>query len=547
MADKNNQDKNTSAKSSEEALQSFLSRGQDSSEDNSDKKPEKKPKLNKRVLIILAAVVAVAALIVLLIIFRSQPPVINENEKTAIADISLDVNSNGEHTAKISLDENGNIKENGSGDLLNYVPADISRIEVENKTGSFAVNSSTPSGEATVYTIEGLEGYPLQEGIADEIATDASSVKFTKIVSTDGEPADFGLDSPRATVKVKFNDNTTATVRVGGEAPAQAGTYIAFGDSKAVFLAADDAVDSFMYGVNQFISLAITDSATDTDNATFTSLTISGTRYDEPITIVPNTDEAIETSYIVTAPRRMYANAIESFDIAGNIRGLYGEEVVCVNPSESQLSSYGLSEPYAKVKAVYPDVEINLSSSAPSDSGSVYLFNPDKNIVYTIQSGAVCWTNTSVEALMPENVLNVKLDAVSKIDFKAGSDSYTFDVSTTTELKDDEEGNTQDVTVTKAVCNGKSVDSDFFHIFFQNLNGIKLEGDAASGSGEVMSFTYTYNTDREADTVTAYETGSAKYAIALNGDIIGTASKSYIDSLITNPAQLVKGEQVNNL
>lgn len=549
MAD-NTENKNTSsAPDTDAALESFLSRDSGDQSPEKPQKPVKNKKLNKRVWIIIAAVVVVAALAVLLIILRGQGPEMSEEEKEKLnpAEVTLDVDSDGEHTAKVEVDENGNIKENGSGSLLNYVPSDIKQIDVENEKGSFTVTSHTPEGEATVYNLVGFEDMQLQDGIADEVATDAAALKFTKVISAGGNLADFGLDSPRAKVKVSFNDDTSAVIRVGDQAPSQAGTYIAFGSSDAVYLADDSAVDSFMYDVTRFISLAITDSAEDSENADFSSLTISGTRFDEPITLVPNTDEAVDASYIVTVPRRVYANAIESSDIAGSIRGLYGEEVVCVNPSSDQLTNYGLYEPYASVTAVYPDTEITLSASEAGSDGKVFIYNPDKNVVYTIQTGAVSWANTSVEALVPDTILSVKLDAVSNIRFSAGDKAYDIDVSTSVELKDDEEGNTQDVTVVKAVCDGKTLDENNFRVFFQNLNSIPNKGDNGSGGSEVMSFTYTYNTGRESDTVTAYDLGTAQYAIELNGEIIGSAGKSYIDSLIENPAALIKGEPVTSI
>ena len=538
---KDKQEKN--APSAEEALDSFLSR-----EQGGDKKPVKNGKINKRVLIIIIAVVIVAGLVALLIFTRNaSAPKVNEDEIAEPADISLDVNADGEHTAKVAVHQDGSIKENGSGNLLNYVPADISRIDVENTNGSFAVTSNTPEGEATVYTLVGYEDYGLQEGVADEVATDASSVEFTKIISPDGNLPDYGLDKPRAKVKVAYQDKTTATIRVGNEAPGAEGTYIAFGSSNAVYLVANESVDAFMYSVNQFINRAVTDTNEDSDTAEFSELTITGSRYDDPITLKPNKDEAVDAVYLVTEPRKMYANAVESYDIAGAVRGLYADEVICVNPSDGQLESFGLADPYAEVNATYPDAKITLMASAADDSGNSYIFNPDKNIVYKMQSAALSWAHTSVEALVPQYIFAVKIAAVSKIEFNADDESYTFDVSTTTELQDDEEGNTQDVTVTKAVCDGKTLDENNFLVFFQNLNDIENTGDVGSGSGEVMSFTYSYNTGRDNDTVTVYSTGSAKYAVALNGDIIGSASKSYIDGLMKNPAALIKGEPVTNL
>ncbi len=551
MADpKDTKVKTETTPDADKALESFLNRDQGTESAEKQTKPDTdKKKINKRILIIAIAVVAVAALVALLIFTRSQTKSeYNEDEATVHpADITLGVNADGEHTAQVALDEDGNIEKNGSGNLVSYVPADISRIDVENTDGSFSVTSKTPEGEATVYTLVGFEDYPMQSGIADGIATDASAMAFTKIISPDGNLADYGLDKPKAKVKVAFQDKTTAQLRVGSEAPGEAGTYIAFGDSDAVYLAAKDAVDSFMYSVNDFISLTVTDTPEDSDNSTFKTLTVSGSRYSEPITLEPNKDEAVDAAYIVTAPRRMYANAVESYDIAGSVRGLYAAKVVCVNPSDSQLEEYGLAEPYAEVDAVYPDAEIKLSASQADDSGNAYLFNPAKKIVYSIQQATLSWAKTSVEALMPQYVFAVKLDAVSGIKFSSGSDSYTIDVSTTTEQQDDEEGNTQDVQVTTATCDGKKLDSDNFQVFFQNLNAIENKGDNGSGGDEVLSFTYSYSTDRADDTVKVYDTGSAQYAVTLNGDIVGSASKSYIDSLISQPAALIKGDPVNTL
>ena len=544
-----------SEKSSKKEKESDLVKeaGEDSPKDDAsgkNGKSEKKKgkKINKTVIIIIVAVVVVAALVLLLILTRNHTAKgSDENDTYKPAEVSLDVDANGEHIAQIAVDEDGNIKENGTGNLLNYVPADISRIDVENTKGSFSVTSHTPEGEATIYTLVGFEDCDLEEGIADEIATDSAAITFNQIVAVDGNPADFGLDEPRAKVKVTYNDKTTAAIRVGNEAPSGAGTYIGFGSSDAVYLVANESVDSFMYNVNDFISREITAASDSSDYSTFNTMTVSGSRYDEPITLVPNKDEAIDSVYIVTEPRRMYANAVESYDIAGAVRGLYADEVVCVNPSGDQMKSYGLDEPYAKVVAVYPDVEITLMASSADDNGNAYVYNPDKDIIYSTQFANLSWAKTSVEALEPQYILSVKIESVKNIEFTAGDESYSIDCSTTTELQDDEEGNTQDVQVTKATCDGKNLKQDDFKVFFQNLTGIENAGDIGSGGDEILRFTYTYNTDRDPDTITVYSTGSAKYAVALNGEITGSASKSYIDSLIENPAALLKGEPVNNL
>lgn len=524
------------------ALDSFLSREQE------EKKPVKNSKNRKPLIIIIVAVIVIAGLVLALILLR-QNHYTESDESLEPAELSLDVNADGVHEASVPLDENGNILQNGSGSLLSYVPADIKQIDVENKDGSFTVTSHTPEGEATVYTLVGFEDYALQDGIADEIASHSAALNFTRVISADANLADFGLDKPAATVTIAYNDDTSAVIRVGSDAAGEnTGTYVAFGSSNAVYLVSSDDVSPFLYSVNSLISLDITDPMEDSDNSEFSTLTISGARFDEPITLEPNTDDAVEAAYVVTSPERFYANATESYDIAGNIRGLYAESVVCVNPSDSQLSSYGLSTPYATVKASYPDTDITLHASAAGDDGIVYIFNPDKNVVYTIQLAAVSWAKTSLDLLLPENPIAVRMKYVSGISFTAGDTDFTLDVTSTTDTATDDDGNEQEVTTTTASYNGKELTEANFNVFFQNLNAIKNQGSAEeSGSGKVMTVTYTYSTDRASDTLTVYSTSAAKYILDVNGVTVGTASKSYIDNLIEGAKALINGETVNSL
>lgn len=528
---------------SDDALDSFLSREQKGK--GSVKKPMKKSR--KTLLIIIGVAVVIAVLVAILIFVRKQPGTAKDDTAPP-AELTLDVNEDGVHEASVGVDENGNLTNDGAGTLLQYATADIKKIDVENESGTFTVVSHTPEGEATVYTIEGFEDYDLQSGVADEIATHSATIEFERVIKVNADLADYGLDHPRATVTIQYNDGTSAVLRVGSEAAGEAGTYMSFGTSDTVYLVKSENVEDFLYSINDFISLTITEPNEDTENAEFSTLTISGTHFDEPITLEPNTDEALESSYLMISPIDTIANAIEAGDIAGNVRGLYAESVVCVNPSDAQLGSYGLGKPYATVKASYPDADITLHASAPDDNGVVYLYNPDTNVIYTIQLAAVCWTKTSVDLLMPENPLPAKLRYVDNIGFSDSSSDYSIDVKTVVEEVTDDDGNEQESYTSTATCDGKELKTDDFNVFFQNLTAIKNQGKAeGSGNSPVMSVKLTYTTDRSPDTLKVYTSDATNYILELNGSVIGTASKSYIDKLIDGAHNLIEGKTVEGL
>lgn len=526
--------------SQENALDSFLSR----EPADRDNKPARR---HRRVPILIAAAVLIAALVALLLYLRSLPLSPSDEEDAVAAEVSAAVDEQGEHQVVIPTDAQGEIKANGAGSLLSYVPADIERIDVENTDGSFTILATTPADSSTSYTLVGYERYELQGGMADTVANSACSLDFTRIVAADGNPADFGLDQPRATVHINYTDGSSSTVRVGAAAPAAQGVYVAFGDSNAVYLVDDEAVEGFLYSVLDLISLTVTESAPDTDSGTFNRLTITGARYPEAIVLQPNTDAAINAPYLVTSPRRMFANTTESYDIAGAIRDLYAESVVCVNPSDGQLRSYGLLEPYAAIRAEYPDVTIQLSASAADADGAVYLYNPDTDVIYTIQLGAVSWANTSPDALIPEVFLDVDLRAVSRLTFTAGSASYEIEVNTTTEEVENTDGDTEEVTSTTATYQGERLSTENFSVFFQNLTGIKYQGAPADAGQRVMQVSLRYTTGREPDTLTVYDTGTSHYTVALNGELVGLASKSYVDKLIAGADDLFNGQTVHGI
>lgn len=534
-----------------DALASFLSR------DNT-KDDEKKKKTSPLKWILIGAA-AVAVLVGVLLLVNRIPAADEEEDIVPDAEIALSVDDNGEHQADVPAAENAPDEpaQNGAGTLLSYYPADISRIDVKNENGSFFLELSSVTvtdddgdeSEETVYTLNGsIPDDRLQPGVPDELATDASSLAFSSVVSLGKQLSDFGFDAPKATVNVTYTDGTTALVTVGGEAPGEAGTYITFGSSETVYLVTDDAVDSFFYTANDFISLTVTESADDTSSA-FSKLTISGSRYEKPIVIEPNADEALSCSYLVTSPKKMFADETESADIAGAILGLYAEEVTAFDLSSAEAEKF-TGSPYAKIEAVYPDATIVLYAQEPDDSGKTEIYYPKTNVVYAIDLGAVEWVNTSLEKLTPETVLGIKKTAVKNISVTIDDMVYSFDVETKTDTVENDDGETEEVTTTTARFGDKTLSDENFSIFFQNLTAmknVKKADETVSGSGDAMlTVTVSYTTGRKPDTFTALRTDGTKCPILLNGDSVGLVYKNYITKFIACTEALAAGETVTS-
>ena len=519
----------------------------------------KKPSSNSKLLIIAVAAAVVLVGVILALIFVPKGAD-DSAEEYKEASVSSKLDKDNIWQADIEKDKDGEIKSNGSGQLLTLVPSDIKEIELENENGTLTITSYTPvitetdpdTGEdvektdTTQYTIAGYEDFELQSGEADTIASVCSSLSFGAVSATDAADklADFGLDKPRAVARVTYNDGTKAVITVGADAPKGLGTYVLFGSSDStVYLCETETVSHLLYGVNDLMSLTINDSADDTESSEFKTVRLSGSAFGDTIVLKPNTDEAISSDYIITAPYESFADNYEASLVSGGIRGLYAVKVEAVHPSEAQLKKLGLASPYAELEAVYPDVTVRLLASKPDSEGNCMLMKKGGKVVYLISAEKVAWVNTSMEKLVSEYVLNADLQSLSSVTVNG----YRFDTVTETVNTADDEGEVSTSTRTTTTYNGKDVDEGNFETFFTNLSLLtKREKTAQNPSGSAaLTVIYSYSTGRADDVVRFYKSGD-NYIVTVNSVAAGTVNPTYVEKLADQAKAVAKGDSVKS-
>ena len=495
----------------------------------------------KKTLIIVIIAAAVLVGVMLLLIFL--PKGSGSDSSTVDEGVAMKTvtDKDGMHQAVVETEPNGEIKNNSYGTLIKNIPADIKTIHVENKKGTLDVISNTPKGEATVYKLKGYEDYALQSGIPDKIANAAAKLDFSKVASQSGDKkSEFGLDEPRATVTVTYNDKTKAKFIVGSDAPQSAGTYIQFGTEPTIYLCDTETVSAFDLGLNDFMDLNINKTADTTENNDASSITISGSGFDSEIVLKPNKDGKNAASFVMTSPSGGYANESEASLISGGIRGLYADSVEMVDPSDDQLKKLGLLSPHAKITAVYPDTTVKLIGSKPDGDGKVYIMTDGGKVVYKLFSEKAAWTATSYEKLLSDYVISPKMDSLSGVTVKADK-TYDFSLDTKTSTKTDDEGSETTSTTTTVQYNGKDVDLGKFTTYYDDLSLIKLsekKSKSFSGSPEI-SVTYTYS-DGTTDKAEFYAAGNEFYTAVLNGKAVGSCYKADVVRIKNNIKDVIK-------
>ncbi len=517
---------------------------------------KKKTSATTKTLVIAICVMAVLAGVLLTLLFMPK----ETSKKTESGDASV--------SAKLSKDKvwqndvktkDGEIKNNGSGKLMNMVPSDIKTIKLENKKGTTIITSYTPktkkknsktgktevTTDTTQYTVKGFEKFDLQAGEPDQIASACAALEFKSVSCVDASDklGDFGFDKPKAVATVTYNDGTKAVIKVGSEAPQGLGTYVMFGDGKSVYLCDTETVEHLLYGVTDLVSKTINNAAEDTEKSNFSQAAISGSNFSQKIVIEPNKSDEIQDDYVLTSPAKVFADNTEASNVSGGIRGLFADSVKAVNPNSSLLSQLGLSSPYAEITAVYPDETVSLKASKPDSNGSCYLMKKDGKVVYTIKAEKIAWVKTSYEKLISDYVLNVDLSSIKALTV----DKYKFDVTTKTVKTTDDKGEETSTTKTTTKFNGKKIEEGNFETLFNNIALLKKQDKITSASGGKadLTVTYSYSSGRSDDKLVFSKNGSS-YVVTINGVHAGTVNSSYVEKLASQAQSVSKGKKIKS-
>lgn len=524
---------------------------------------EKKSHIKALVIALISAVVLIGIVLLLVLLPKGED---KGYESSSSASITTNADKNNVWQAKVETKNNGDIKTNGSGTLMEYVPAQIKKIQIENTKGSLTIGSYTPTkvldetdpdtGEkktetdATVYTVKGLEGFDLQAGIPDEVASNCASLEFNTIIEADASDnlADYGLADPRSVTTITYTDGKKAVIYVGNDAPQGAGTYVKFGSSNAVYLVESSSVSALLYGVTDLVSLTINDSATTTDNSEFEYLNISGTGIGSNITLKPNDKmDSISNAYVLTAPQRAYADDAEASYVTGAIRGLYAESVAYVNPTAAQLSKCGLSAGYAKVSAKYPDITVKLVASKPDSKGNCYIMKQGGKVVYKMASASLPWVSTSYQKLVSDYIINPQLTGLTGLNATIGDMVYAFEVKTTTTETTDDEGSTTSSSTTTAKFGGKVLTQSYFEVLFRNMALLtKCDNDTETPKGNAdLTIRYSFSDKSKSDDVVCfYKSANNKHLVTLNSKPVGHVYSSYVKKLVEQVPKTAKDKEV---
>lgn len=403
-------------------------------------------------------------------------------------------------------------------------------VTVENPNGSFKfVNQevSVGNGQSSNYwTIEGVEHSKLNESAVSNVISSAADLVATSKV--DKELDECGFGSPTAKVTVTSKEDDPYTFVIGAASLDSMGYYLNVEGEEQVYLTRTEEFSAFEFSLldisdtspipaTVFSSDTTENKEVDGSYAYFDSLTFSGKRFPETVTIQTNsgkTDTDALVPYIVTTPEKRFAKAdslsspIALFSSTSAISGNYALDI-----TDETLKLFGLDD---------PDVVVTLTVNGEPKTFKFSLVDQTHcAIIYDgatmIRKGIITdfeFLSYDAEDFYFPNLFMNSINDITGLVLDAGDNKVEFGIS-----YEEDAGENKIYHIT---ANGKDISAKNFQNYYKDFVNIecsdfKVENVTGTPNGTI-TFKYYEGDDQ---VVAFYKVNETEYQYSIAGTHLG--------------------------
>lgn len=430
-------------------------------------------------------------------------------------------------------------------DLVSKKSSDIVSMSVKNKKGSYtlvptaakassSVSSASDAEKTVTYSVQGLDGVPIDSSAAEQVIQNGFSLVATQNLGTVSNLAEYGLKSPQATVEVRFKDGSSYNYKIGSVSAADSTSYYMSGEnSNIVYVVSVDA--GILDSVNYFVKKDLLSIQSSSGQNDFTSIRLSGKNYPQPVAI-----EKTDAGNMLTSPMKAAANEDKVGAMENAFSTVNASSVVKAKPTAQELKTYGLDQPSAVAEFTVNKEAHKLSLGGKSESG-YYAMLDEIPVVYALSGDSVStWVQADAFSLRNKLLLLPNIATVKSITGTQGSTVLTLNVARTK----DETKSTQDKPAyTYQVTNpgGKKLDYETtYKNFYSELISIELLEAANGKPAGTPSYTVEYHYFDKAgtDKIEFYKNGDRRYTAVVNGEVYGNVTSPDVDKVMYDFGQL---------
>lgn len=459
--------------------------------------------------------------------------------------------------------------ENGEGEETTTTTADpalmlqpedkgeIESIYIENTEGSFTIKQIVNGDGEKIWVVEGMEYIDerlwAQSGF-ENIAKTLTGMTARSVIEENPENLDqYGLVNPQAKATVRYAGGESFTLLIGGNVVSGSANYIKTGDSDTVYSYYTYSLSSITNNdPMSFINTAAMPSYDSSTAPDIKKVTVTRKDLDAPIILeaLPEVPEdSIQVyAYAFTSPYDVYLDLTEGNSYLNAMFGLEADKAAYVDPTDAQKAETGLDDPFCEVDMLAGDniyrlyIGNKITEEVTDEEtgvkttelkGFYAMSNQVKNVIYYFSADKLVWATMEPTRYMSKLFLMPYIYDLDVVTYRDENCEFTLTV----------EGSADEG---KVVLNGEDSDIEEFKTFYQYLvscRGEEIYTDEAKGDF-IAEFSYTYDDERDPDTVTLYGSDDRKIIIAINGKNIFKTKWNYGTRLKENAQAYLNGEEV---
>ena len=415
--------------------------------------------------------------------------------------------------------------------LSNRAVGQFLSATVENGNDSYTV-----AAKGNTFSCKELEGLPVSQEAMQSFAMACCEVSAAGTVRDFFvREEDYGLDEPRGTIKITYQDKTSLSLQIGSDVPDSDQCYLRIEGEKSIYIAEKSALSFFFNGKEQLLNMLLAPNAGDLqETAVPTGITYAAG--DLSLSIVslaqPYTD-GYGNVYNWAFRDGGYLDGEQYTAFFGRCMQMKAEGVYSFSPSESEMEECGLKAPACRLAIEYGNEKSTLLLGNKTGN-NYYVYKEGVPLIFTVPEVYCSFEGVTRYQLESRYLMAPKREKVASVmvnTYAGQEDAFLVDVNT--------EGGAVD---------GQKLSEYTFSGVYQLLCSLRaeyqLEEIVPYTETDSIKLVYLYK-DGTRDTVELVPYGVKRYAVFLNKKAVCAVRSSYGEKVINTLSQISEGQKID--
>lgn len=431
-------------------------------------------------------------------------------------------------------------------ELYSYETTAIKSLDITNELGKVKLEKT---GEAE-WQIKEYDGLPFDSSAVTKLMESAASFDAKSLIEENAADLSlYGLDKPVMKAEITLTDGTQTRLLVGNKAPAGNEYYFMLGGKNAVYTVSGSALSDLMKCKKTDLLFKTLISASDENGAPLKVNKLLVQRSDKDYQFVFEYDiraddetkvTANSSCYIMTSPVRMDIHPDNGVPTVECLLGLAASDLLVTNPTEEDLSKYGMLDTPAAVMMLTTSADktypllVGNKITAEDCTESYPVLLTGVNVIWSVAAESLPIMTCEPLDVTATMIGGVYIYNLKELDMITPRETLKFTMTGST---------ADDFTLAQ---NGTAADLELFKKLYQFILRAPAEelynGTDDLGTPDLKLDFKT--TTGENQTIEFYKSADRKTIVAYNGDPQFTTRTTYLDRLLENIENYKNGKEI---